>query len=1549
MNKLTSRTIATFTLLLGHAAWVPQAQAAVSDPFSDAVPPNAQTKPARPAIMLNMSKDHQLFYRAYNEYTDYDGDGLADRGYLHSLSYSGYFDSKKCYSYNNSVMRFTPTAMADSNNYCNGTTWNGNFLNWATMTRIDIVRKVLYGGLRSTDDPATGGTSLTVLERASLPMDAHSFAKYYKGDNINQLTPFNETEITICNTTRGVNTDISSYTTKPPLLRAARGNFALWNTHARRQCRWDEETLWGMGLSYTFPGDTDASGSPHYENDGFHNGNTGYLGADNDYPSRSAHALDGGDPSFKGDFVVRVEVCASGLLGTERCKKYPQGNYKPIGLLHEYGESNNAEFGLMTGSFNKNISGGVLRKNLSTFTDEINASNGTFTSTTGIVHTLNKLRIWGYKYTYGLYTADSGFPDNLEDNCNFGATELINGRCSSWGNPIGEMFTESLRYLKGPTSSGSYGPAAVYGGPSSDNKGAAMGLPQPAWTDPFDRGATIDNVFGAPQCRPISIINFNASIVSHDNNDQSPFLDLGAAKSLNEYTDDIGSGELINNSNRFVGRVGGVGDNSCTGKFVDKLSKVDGLCPTSPSYQGSFSVAGAAYWAHTNPIRDHGKLTSNLYGLNKDPNFRVDTYSVALAPGVPRIEISAPAGKAIIQPSLLVLLDDGSGNLVPTSGALVDFRIIDLTATSGEYLIVWEDSSQGGDYDQDYAGTLKWSLAGNTLSVSTRLHARSTPYPAGFGYTISGTNRDGSHYHSGSKDFSFTDPTNLPVIQVSGNNTPPTELNASGGCDKCTNGNRVTQATYTITGSPAGVLEDPLFYAAKWGGFTFASGGTADTPDSPAKWDALTSEGLAGSDGVPDNYFLIFNPDRLEEALSRVLGSIVTTANASPAVSARQLTQGAFKYVAEYDQSNVSGDVKAYKVGTDGKFPASPTWRVGQQVTLQPPENRQIITNEATLGLSFDWSTLNARSPTTYLSILKGASSSTPLSDADTQDLVNYLRGDRTREKSTPAWRIRPDKNIVGPIVNAAPWIQTRPLASYFDHQFPDYSSFVLAHKSREQLLWSASNDGMVHGVRADTGAPVLSYVPGMLAPRLRDQIKEGLGVISLVDGSPFTGDVSLQNALGTSDWRTYLFGSLGRGGRGVYALDVTKATALKASEASSIFKWQFTADDDADLGYVLSDISMKRSSNQAAPIAKLNNGQFAILMGNGHKSTNGKAALMILPVDGPDSGGIWTNRYHKLVAEDSGNNGLSTPTWVDLDNNGTADVVYAGDLKGNLWKFDINNADPSKWRVAYGSTSSPAPLFIAKDDTQTPSVPLPISAAPEVTFPAFGGVMVTFATGVANTTLDFPRNNVKQRIYGIWDRVDFAAPTSPRALPRVENNTLVEREYARGSDGKVTVRTPATAIDYVNTLNPSDAKDGWYADLVGDSEMVVSNPTFSFGNIFMVSIRPTSSSTCNGLPASTLYAFDPVTGLPKTPLFGQSKIDDVTHTTVGVPIKDQKVTYVIDATGRATDYGSAPNTQGRSMALRVTGDTEDISINFNLNDARIHWREIPGLRTFER
>ncbi|NJR71389.1 MAG: hypothetical protein HC771_24290 [Synechococcales cyanobacterium CRU_2_2] len=244
-------------------------------------------------------------------------------------------------------------------------------MNWATMTRIDTVRKMLYGGKRSTDSATE-----TILERANLSRDAHSFAKYYAGTDIRDYTPFTTTYLSkgSPSTYRGLTLCNRSSANSPygtPQIRMARGNYELWSTTAGQVCRWSGEDGPNFGSKLVNAYTSTVLGSatiPHEQN---------------------APNLTNDGATYSGvsspEIVARVKVCDSTKLGNERCQQYGglQALIRPIGLLQEFGtsiggNSAKAEFGVITGSFDSNIEAGALRKNMGTFNDEINPSNGRF-------------------------------------------------------------------------------------------------------------------------------------------------------------------------------------------------------------------------------------------------------------------------------------------------------------------------------------------------------------------------------------------------------------------------------------------------------------------------------------------------------------------------------------------------------------------------------------------------------------------------------------------------------------------------------------------------------------------------------------------------------------------------------------------------------------------------------------------------------------------------------------------------------------------------------------------------------------------------------------------------------------------------------------------------------------------------------------------------------------------------------------------------------------------------------------------------------------------
>lgn len=1537
------------TTLIGLLLMLPQHVRALT--IADS--PLFLTGSVQPLVMLNISKDQQLYKKAFNDYSDLDGDGHLETTYKHSINYYGYFDSGKCYTYDSTDKRFEPASVSATKK-CSGQ-WSGNFLNWASMARMDAVRKLLYGGLRSPDRINGDGNGIsdgdtassTVLERVFLPNDAHSWAKYYDGDGgatISEVTPYTppttttasstsrtitnptttttacaaETNatppintvsynftlgsatgyavndyvqvtstgsgaflkgrvaalsgsditlcvangnyagsgthndwsvdnlskrgITLCNTTLGGSSpqDKSQTNTNLPRLRVAKGNFSLWNANERWQCRWSGEATASNSNNFAYSG-VPAAGSN---------------------PSLVTHGTDATGNGL-GDFFVRVQACVNGLIESENCKEYTPGNFKPIGLLQVYGDPDQIHFGLMTGSYDNNISGGVLRKNSSTFTDEVNA-NGTFTSVVGIVKTLDRMRIYGYNYGDGTYTGGSG------DNCGFQLTSITEGNCTSWGNPMSELYYESLRYFAGASS-----PTPAY--TSSSTKDAVLGLPRPGWVQPLSANN---------YCAPLNSLVFNASVSTNDFDLATVSMsNINSASTAAALADLVGTDEGIAGGSYFIGSTGtsGAANNElCDAKTVGNLGSIKGICPEGPTLLGSYLMPGMAYHARTNKIR-----TDLTVPASDTKSLKVATYGIQLATNVPRIPITLsgePKPRVILQPIYRLNNSPPQGG-----GSLVDMKILDQTVTAttakGTIYVNWEDSEQGGDYDQDMWGVIRYCLttvangcgtgtAANTLTVTTDAIAESTNQPQGFGYTTSGTTNDGPHFHSGIESFNYTDPTSISVTGGSGH------INTSGGCASCATNDVASTATYTLNnGIVAKELKDPLYYAAKWGGFNDSD--SDGKPNLDSEWDVLSATGASTPDSIPDNYFLVSNPLRLETALNSAFLKILKDSSASAvATSSSTLNTSSRIFQGRFSSSFWNGQFLSFrldpltgKVISAGTAQPSwwgsgipyPEWDAGQKlagssVFPTPSTDNRVILTRSSSGTSVDFYYSNLDN------LQKGKldKSSSLQQDNCGPERVGYLRGHSVNEGtgalncatapvvaappiSPQKFRSRSSGSVLGDIINSNPSFVGPPAAGYSDVDHPGYSAFRTSFKDRTPVVYVGANDGMLHGFDASVGSnnspganagnEVIAYVPSPVFDNL-SRLTDSNYVSShryFVDGSPMMADTCVSATSScSSNWKTVLIGGLGAGGKGFYALNVTnpldasKDTAATPMFSSStnkanILMWEFPNANDTDLGLTYNTSPTKLTNNQAKQIVKFENSRWGVVVGNGYNSTSGKAALYILFLSGP-SGTLpnpWTAGgvdFVKIEADAGPDNGLSTPIPFDSDGDGLADTVYAGDLKGNVWKFDLSSSSASSWAVAYGG----AALFSA-------GASKPITTPPEISLHPNGGSMVMIGTGRYLGGTDSTSTDI-QSFYGIHDHSSVVL-ASDLAEMKVKPTTIGGNTFRLTEPGCDNL--PLTALPAC----PASVK-GWYMDLPA-GERVTGSPKLENGKLFFNTFIP--------------------------------------------------------------------------------------------------------------
>lgn len=548
--------------------------------------------------------------------------------------------------------------------------------------------------------------------------------------------------------------------------------------------------------------------------------------------------------------------------------------------------------------------------------------------------------------------------------------------------------------------------------------------------------------------------------------------------------------------------------------------------------------------------------------------------------------------------------------------------------------------------------------------------------------------------------------------------------------------------------------------------------------------------------------------------------------------------------LASADQQSWWGDLQKLTLSQSGSalgISNSPIWSAAVNLKHDASnlskylDSRVILSSDpdkaaASRPIAFRWSSLSA----TQQAAITGAPSI-----RTGQERLNWLRGDATREGKNTAidtskgLRNRPVTKL-GDIVNSTPVYVGKPDDGLAD---PVYAAFRADKSARMPMVYVGANDGMLHGFRESDGVEVMAYVPSQVYPALRSLTEETYPHKSFVDGH-----LTVRDAKFTTGYRSVLVSGLRAGGKGYFALDVTDPLAFGEANPGATVLWEFTTRDDAaNLGY----------SYGRPVIAKLNNGKWAAIFSNGYNSTNGKASLYVAYIEEGKSGWVIDSNFRRIdtgVGDATTPNGLSSPGAADIDGDGDVDYVYAGDLRGNLWKFDLTGA-MGAWSV--GAT----PLFKATDAN---SVAQPITTAPEITLHPAGGYFVLFGTGQAIQVDDLSNKGV-QSFYGVWDTTYGPIADRSKLLQHVltENTT-------RTDVGKTLRSIDEATPSWWDAVTNPNGQLGWYVDLKENGaalgERVIEDPLLRDGVILFVSAVPVSDP-CSGGGYSWLNEIDAITG----------------------------------------------------------------------------------------
>lgn len=443
-------------------------------------------------------------------------------------------------------------------------------------------------------------------------------------------------------------------------------------------------------------------------------------------------------------------------------------------------------------------------------------------------------------------------------------------------------------------------------------------------------------------------------------------------------------------------------------------------------------------------------------------------------------------------------------------------------------------------------------------------------------------------------------------------------------------------------------------------------------------------------------YFGASDPNEIVDALGDILASVVQRKGTSTAVAVSTgiIRSGTLAYQTQFDSTDWSGSVIARPVDANQNF-GSPIWDAGclltggdclttSQTNLTPPDwnsGRQILTSSAasgSTGIPFRYANLS----TAQIAALNDNPATTAVdNDGKASDRVNYLRGDRSRERSRGG-PFRNRASLFGAVVHSAAVVVGPPARDeYNDLLWPagspearattKYKDFAEANKSRLSMVFVGANDGMLHALNGSNGNELFAYVPYATyanLPKLTDPLYQ---FEPTVDNAVVVRDVYTNGA-----WRSLLVGTMRRGGQAVYALDVTNPNVTERNAGSAV-QWEFSdrSTDGADLGYTYGQPFITRLANDKWVV--LVPGSYNSAVADGAAGT-GKAVLYVLDAE---NGQVL--KKFDLGAIDSNARGLAAPIAIDYQYDDIAEIAYAGDLAGNIWRFDLTHTNARNWTAS--------------------------------------------------------------------------------------------------------------------------------------------------------------------------------------------------------------------------------------------------------------------------
>jgi len=768
-----------------------------------------------------------------------------------------------------------------------------------------------------------------------------------------------------------------------------------------------------------------------------------------------------------------------------------------------------------------------------------------------------------------------------------------------------------------------------------------------------------------------------------------------------------------------------------------------------------------------------------------------------------------------------------------------------------------------------------------------------------------------------------------------------------------------------------------FFTSAKYGGFESDPANSGSKPfntfGNPFKRQDGTVDANVWQDsartGEASTYYLQSSARSVLSAFDSIFSRASTSARsiAGSAVQSKSLQTSNSVYQGAFDTSDWSGDLLAQSITiTNGSVSISPTptWSASSRLALlsAPATSRNIVVgrpgNAVPKASSFLWGSLTTAQQTDLNKITPSATA-----DALGSDRVSYLRGSNALEGSP--FRRRNNK-LLGDIINSGVVYSGAPANNI---NSSSYAAFRTANLNRTAAVFVGANDGMLHAFNAGTGDELFGYIPSWMTPKLAALTDANYvsNHQSYADGPPVVAEAQVGSAGTSDDWKTVLVSGTGAGGRGVFALDVTDPTSFSASKVM----WEFTQDDDVDMGFVVGQPQILKMRTSAPTATTATYKWFAVVasgvnnytkVNSANNYSTGNPALFLLDLSkAPETAWTLGSNYYKVALPFNATLAVTKPTGVlnfkaAIATGGNREVaqIYAGDLHGNMWKLDFRSHGTSEWNMANlsafknaSSSNAPYPLFVAKDSAGNVQ---PISMAPTLVAATnnVNAVQVAFGTGKYLET-DDRSSTAQNSFYVLYDDGTTVADATPVGSGAISGRARL-KAASIDTSGAITVPSFTWGRATSDLTTSSTVSSGWYMDYATSTERQVSGALLTGSTLVFGSLIPGSSGDAAACGVSggsgNSYIIDVDTGIgtrrvSTVGIMGQPLVIEVAST----------VESISDSTGRRkkkiTSQTIAQGSGGVGNAAGGPGNNGQTSVI--ITAGRLSWRQINNYLDLKR